>query len=247
MNKRLVMWATFLVVFLASVVGSYKFINQNNQDLTMELSAPALPLVSLQVGDSYFNVSHGYTGDVDAMDVAQYVCPVGTDRQLSGQIETLGEKVTSVAYEVRNSNGSRLIEAGSLSVMENTVDLLDFQVKMKDLIEEGEEYIFSVILDTEKKSNIRYYTRFIYGEEFVVEEQMAFVLEFHNNTFDKDKISEIAAYMETDSGRDNSTLAYVDIYSKSKQIVWDDLPVERMTVVLNVRITIGCTIQRPTL
>jgi hypothetical protein len=229
MNKRLVMWATFLVVFLASVVGSYKFINQNNQDLTMELSAPTLPLVSLQVGDSYFNVSHGYTGDVDAMDVAQYVCPVGTDRQLSGQIETLGEKVTSVAYEVRNSNGSRLIEAGSLSVMENTVDLLDFQVKMKDLIEEGEEYIFSVILDTEKKSNIRYYTRFIYGEEFVVEEQMAFVLEFHNNTFDKDKISEIAAYMETDSGRDNSTLAYVDIYSKSKQIVWDDLPVERMT------------------
>ncbi len=229
MNKRLVMWATFLVVFLASVVGSYKFINQNNQDLTIELSAPTLPLVSMKVGDAYFNVSHGYTGDIDTMDVAQYVCPVGIDRQLSGQIETLGEKVKSVSYEVRNSNGSRLIEAGSLAVLENTVDLLDFQVKMKDLIEEGEEYIFSIILDTEKKSNIRYYTRFVYGEEFLVDEQMAFVLEFHNNTFDKEKVTEIAAYMETESGRDNSTLAYVDIYSKSKQIVWDDLPVERMT------------------
>ena len=229
MNKRLVMWATFLVVFLASVVGSYKFINQNNQDLTIELSPPTLPLVSMKVGDAYFNVSHGYTGDVDAMDVAQYVCPVGIDRQLSGQIETLGEKVTSVAYEVRNSNGSRLIEAGSLSVMENTMDLLDFQVKMKDLIEEGEEYIFSIVLDTEKKSDIRYYTRFVYGTEFVIDEQMAFVLEFHNNTFDKEKVTEIAAYMETDSGRDNSTLAYVDIYSRSKQIVWDNLVVEPVT------------------
>lgn len=229
MNKRLVMWATFLVVFLASVVGSYKFINQNNQDLTIELSPPTLPLVSMKVGDAYFNVSHGYTGDVDAMDVARYVCPVGIDRQLSGQIETLGEKVTSVAYEVRNSNGSRLIEAGSLSVEENTMDLLDFQVKMKDLIEEGEEYIFSIILDTEKKSDVRYYTRFVYGTEFVIDEQMAFVLEFHNNTFDKEKVTEIAAYMETDSGRDNSTLAYVDIYSRSKQIVWDNLVVEPVT------------------
>ena len=179
MNKRLVMWGTFLVVFLASVVGSYKFINRNNQDLTMELSAPTLPLVSMKVGDSYYNVSHGYTGDVDAMDVAQYVCPVGTDRQLSGQIETLGEKITSVKYEVRNSNGSRLIETGSLAVLENTVDILDFEVKVKDLIQEGEEYIFSIILDTEKKSNVSYYTRFVYGKEFGVEEQMAFVLVLH--------------------------------------------------------------------
>ena len=53
MNKRLVMWGTFLVVFLASVVGSYKFINQNNQDLTIELSAPTLPLVSVKVGETY--------------------------------------------------------------------------------------------------------------------------------------------------------------------------------------------------
>lgn len=229
MNKRLVMWGTFLVVFLASVVGSYKFINQNNQDLTIELSAPTLPLVSVKVGETYYNVLHGHTGEMDAMDVAQYVCPVGEDRQLAGQIETFGEKILSVAYEVRNDNGSRLIEAGALSVSENTIDLLDFQVKMKDLINEGEDYIFSIILDTENKSDIRYYTRFAYREEFVVEEQMAFVLEFHNNTFDKQKITEIANYLETDSGRDNSALSYVDIYSKSKQVVWDNLEVERMT------------------
>jgi hypothetical protein len=125
----------------------------------------------MKVGDAYFNASHGYTGDVDAMDVARYVCPVGIDRQLSGQIETLGEKVTSVAYEVRNSNGSRLIEAGSLSVMENTMDLLDFQVKMKDLIEEGEEYIFSIILDTEKKSDIRYSLTDSNGKTLTKEQQ----------------------------------------------------------------------------
>ena len=229
MNKRLVMWGTFLVVFLASVVGSYKFINQNNQDLTIELSAPTLPVVSVKVGEAYYNVLHGHTGGMDAMDVAQYVCPVGVDRQVSGQIETFGEKILSVAYEVRNDNGTRLIETGELPVSENTKDFLDFQVKMKDLIDEGEDYIFSIILDTEKKSDIRYYTRFAYREEFVVEEQMAFVLEFHNNTFDKEKVTDIATYMETDSSRDNSTLAHVDIYSKSKQVVWDNLNVERVT------------------
>lgn len=229
MNKRLVMWGTFLVIFLASIVGSYKFINRNNQDLTIELSAPSLPLVSVMVGEESYNTLHGFTGDVDADDVAQYICPVGADRELHGRIEALGEKVKGLSYEVRNINGSRLIEAGNIPWQENTVDILEFSVKMKDLIEEGEEYIFTIILDTERYEDICYYTHFVYGDDFDLDNQLAFVMNFHDNTLDKNKISEIAQYMETDSSRDNSSLAYVDIYSPAKQVVWDNLPIEQVT------------------
>ena len=38
MNRRLVMWGTFLTVFFVSIIGSYKFVNQNNHDMTIELS-----------------------------------------------------------------------------------------------------------------------------------------------------------------------------------------------------------------
>lgn len=229
MNKKLVMWGTFLVIFLASVAGSYQFINRNNQDLTIELSGPTLPLVSVVLGEESYNTLHGYTANMDAGDAAQYICPVGEDRTIYGKIEALGEKVKRLAYEVRNINGSRLIENGNITWEENTVDILEFQVKMKDLIEEGEEYIFTIILDTEKRENIRYYTRFVYGEDFDLANQLAFVMSFHENTLDKEKTSEIAPYMETDYSRDNSSLAFVDIYSSTKQVVWADLPVERVT------------------
>ena len=229
MNKRLVMWGTFLVIFLASVVGSYKFINRNNQDLTIELSAPTLPLVSMVVNGEYCNALHGFTENMDADDVAQYICPVGTDRVLHGRVEALGEKVKSLSYEVRNINGSRLIENGSIAWKENTVDLLEFDVKMKDLIEAGEEYIFTVILETDRHDEIRYYTRFVYGEEFDLDNQLAFVKNFHDSTLDKNRTDEITPYMETNSSSDNSTLAYVDIHSSTRQIVWDNLPVEQIT------------------
>ena len=229
MNKRLVMWGTFLVIFFASVVGSYKFINRNNQDLTIELSAPTLPLVSVVVGENSYNTLHGFTGSVEADDVAQYICPVGIDRELSGHVEALGEKVKSLSYEVRNINGSRLIENGSISWKENSVDLLEFSVKMKDLIEIGEEYIFIVILETDRQDEIRYFTRFVYGEDFDLENQLAFVKNFHDSTLDKSRVAEIAPYMETDKSSDNSTLAHVNIHSATRQVVWDNLPVEQLT------------------
>lgn len=229
MNKRLVMWGTFLVIFLVSVVGSYKFINRNNQDLTMELSAPTLPLVSMAVNGACYNTLHGFTENMNADDVAQYINPVGADRVLHGRVEALGEKVKSLSYEVRNINGSRLIENGSIAWKENTVDILEFDVKMKDLIEEGEEYIFTVILETERHDEIRYYTRFVYGTEFDLDNQLAFVKNFHDSTLDKNRTEEIAPYMETDSSSDNTTLAYVNIHSATRQIVWDKLPVEQVT------------------
>ena len=228
MNKRLVMWGTFLVVFLASVIGSYKFINQNNQDMTIELSAPTLPLVSVVVGEESFNTLRGYTSDMDVSDVARYVCPVGEERVFHGQIKTFGEEIKAVRYEVRNNDGSRLIESGSITWEEKHTGILDFSVKMKDLIVTGEEYIFTTILTTNSHEEINYYTRFIYGNTYDLDNQLAFVRDFHGYTFDKEKVSEIAPYMETDRSRNNSTLAYVDIYSSSKQIVWGDLPVEQV-------------------
>ncbi len=229
MNKRLVMWGTFLVVFVASVVGSYKFINKNNQNMTIELSAPTLPLVSMVLGEESYNTLHGYTGNMDVSDVAEYVCPVGTDRELNARIETFGTEVTDVSYEVRNNDGSRLIESGSINWEEKTSGILDFSVKMKDLIVVGEEYIFTIILDTDSHQNICYYTRFIYGNTYDLENQLGFALDFHEKSFEKDKVSEIAPYMEPDSSGNNSSLALVNIHSSASQVVWGDLPVERVS------------------
>ena len=201
MNKKLVMWGTFLVVFFASIIGSYKFVNRNSQDMTIELSAPTLPLVSVVIGEEHFNTLRGYTYDMRVSDVASYVYPVGEDRMFHGQIETFGAEIEEIRYEVRNNDGSRLIESGNVTWKEKEADVLDFTVKMKDLIVTGEEYIFTTTLTTNSHENIHYYTRFIYGNTYDLDNQLAFVREFHENTFHKEKVSEIAPYMETDRSR----------------------------------------------
>lgn len=225
MNKKLVMWGTFLIVFFLSIVGSYKFINRNNQDMTIELSAPTLPLITVVLEGEHYNTLRGYTGNTDVSDVAKYVCPVSEDRIFKGSVETFGTDVTGVSYEVRNNDGSRLIESGSISWEEKTSNVLEFQVKMKDLIVVGEEYIFAVILNTDQHDKVYYYTRFLYGNSYDLDNQLQFVRQFHESTLEKDRVSEIAPYMETDKSQDNSTLAFVNIHSTTSQVVWDDLPV----------------------
>ncbi len=229
MNKRLVMWGTFLAVFLVSIVGSYKFINRNNQDSTIELSAPVLPLVTMVIDSREYNTLYGYTGDMDASDTAQYIYPVGENREIRARIENFDGKIEQVMYEVRNNDGSRLIESGTLSWTEQTTGFLDVSLKMKDLIIPKEEYILTWRVDTDSCDNICYYTRFVYWDEYDLDNQLQFVLDFHNNSFDKEKATEIAAYMETDRKQDNSGLEYVNIRSSAKQVVWGNLPVERLT------------------
>ena len=229
MNKKLVMWGTFLIIFLLSIVGAYKFINRNNQDMTIELSAPTLPLVTVVVDGENYNTLRGYTGEVDASDAAEYVCPVSEKRIIQGQVETFDTKVARLSYEVRNNDGSRLIESGDISWEEKSTGILDFSVKMKDLIVAGEEYIFSVILGTSEHDRVYYYTRFVYGNTYDLSDQLQFVQQFHENTLHKEQVSEIAPYMEPDKSQDNSTLAYVNIHSTAKQVAWDELQVTRIT------------------
>lgn len=229
MNKRLVMWGTFLLVFIASIVGSYKFINRNSQDMTIELGAPTLPLVNMVLGEERYNTLHGYTGNMAASEVAQYIYPLGSDRILEASVETFGEKVRAIGYEIRNTDGSRLIESGHASWTEATSGILNFSLKIKDLIVSGEEYLMIFLIDTDSHKDVRYYTRFVYGTEFDLDNQLAFVKEFHTMTFDKKRVAEIATYMETDRSLEHNSLAYVDIHSTAKQVVWDELPVERVS------------------
>lgn len=229
MNKRLVMWGTFLAVFLVSIVGSYKFINRNSQDMTIELGAPTLPLVHMVLGEEHYNTLHGYTGNMVASEVAQYIYPLGSDRTLQASVDTFGEKIKAIGYEIRNTDGSRLIESGEVVWKETTGGILDFSVKMKDLIVSGEEYLVTFLIDTDSHKDVRYYTRFVYGTEFDLDNQLAFVKAFHAMTFDKESVTEIAAYMETDHSLEHNSLAYVDISSTAKQVVWDELPVERVS------------------
>ncbi|MDE6983401.1 MAG: hypothetical protein K2O99_02535, partial [Lachnospiraceae bacterium] len=76
---------------------------------------------------------------------------------------------------------------------------------------------------------VRYYTRIIDGEGWNVYEKLAFVRDFHEKTFDKERSKELATYMEPNARGDNTTLSRVDIHCSLKQVAWADLNVKRIS------------------
>lgn len=226
MKKNLIMWTTFVVVFLVSMVITYYYINRDNEGLSMDMDPATLPLVQIELDGTAYNLLHGYADSMEINEVAEYIFPLDTDRSVTVLIDSFGEEVESVSYEIRNSDSTRLIENGEATIRESD-GTITCSFTLKDLISEGEEYILVLSVSTRYQQDIHFYTRFLYAGENSMEEQMAVVWQFHESTFDQENGSDyISPFMETDGTGDDSTLAYVDLHCSTSQVMWGSLDVE---------------------
>ncbi|MCD8378822.1 MAG: hypothetical protein LUC95_00530 [Lachnospiraceae bacterium] len=227
MKKKLIMWTTFFVVFLVSMVITYYYINRDNEGLSMDMDQATLPLVQIELDGTAYNLLHGYTDSMEINEVAEYIFPLDTDRSVTVRIDSFGEEVESVSYEVRNSDSTRLIETGEAVLKSGSDDTVACSFTLKDLISEGEEYILVLSVSTRYQQDIHFYTRFLYAGDNSLTEQLNVVWQFHESTFDKENGAEyIAPFMETDGTGDDSTLAYVDLHCSTSQVMWGGLEVE---------------------
>ncbi len=227
MKKNLIMWTTFVVVFLVSMVMTYYYINRDNEGLSMDMDQATLPLVQIELDGTAYNLLHGYTDSMEINEVAEYIFPLDTDRAVTVLIDSFGEEVESVSYEVRNSDSTRLIETGEAALRSGGDDTVTCSFTLKDLITEGEEYILVLSVSTRYQQDIHFYTRFLYAGENSLKEQLEVVRQFHDSTFDQENGTEyIVTFMETDGTGDDSTLAYVDLHCSTSQVMWGGLDVE---------------------
>ena len=137
-------------------------------------------------------------------------------------------RFTRFSFEVRSIDGTRLVERTKVSNYRETKDNIRTTVTIKDLIESGTEYNWILMLET-KTGTIRYYTRIIDGENYNISEKLRYVKSFHDKTFDKERVSDLATYLESNYKGDNTTLNYVNIHSSLKQVAWADLNIKKIT------------------
>ncbi|MCD7817856.1 MAG: hypothetical protein LUH07_02235, partial [Lachnospiraceae bacterium] len=197
-----------------------------NEGLSMDMDPATLPLVQIELDGTAYNLLHGYADSMEINEVAEYIFPLDTDRSVTVLIDSFGEEVESVSYEIRNSDSTRLIENGEATIRESN-GTITCSFTLKDLISEGEEYILVLSVNTRYQQDIHFYTRFLYAGENSMEEQLAVVRQFHESTFDQENGSDyISSFMETDGTGDDSTLAYVDLHCSTSQVMWGSLDVE---------------------
>lgn len=229
MKKTIIKGIYLFIVFLAALFGISAVMNQGNTDMTTEMGQAEFPLVTMQIDDYQVNRLHGYANDMDTSYLRDTLLPIGDDRKVTFVIDTYGNEIESLFFEVRSINGERLVESTEIENFREVENQIQCNITLKDLISAGEEYMLVLHVKPKDRNNIRYYTRIIQSEEMYIQEKLEYVLDFHNRTFDREAAAELTKYLESNSQGDNSTLHKVTIHSSFKQVTWGDLEVRRLT------------------
>ena len=230
MSKTLRRILIFVGLFIISVV-IYLLVSEGGTDAepTYTVLADAeLPVVKMQYGGQNINTLYGYVEKVISGQAAESVTPLAADRNLNIRIDTSGQTITGIAYEIRNISGDNLIEQQTLDRWELTGGTVSAVLPIKDLIEKNREYVLKIELTTENRGGIYYYTRIVDTQDYHVDEMMEYAVDFHNSTFDLKEASKYAVNWEPDNTANNDTLAYVNIHSNFNQLTYRSLSPEQV-------------------
>ncbi|MBR1523161.1 MAG: hypothetical protein IJ641_01770 [Lachnospiraceae bacterium] len=223
MKETLTRILSFIVIFIISASIFSATMSHGNTTTTAVMRDASLPVVSVMYNGSETNTMHGLVSEPDLKRYRADLSPLGEGRTLGIKVEPFKEKITGIAYEVRSSDGSRLIESAEVYDYSEQGNDIYTTVRLKDLISDKTEYSLCIVLTLEGGRKARYYTRVISDDSLHVTEMVTFVNEFSNITMDKEAAEAIAPYLESDSTGDNSTFAHVDIHSSFDQVTWGEL------------------------
>ena len=229
MKKGIIKITVFIATFVLALIIIGKIMNKGHDNLTVEMSSASLPLITMQIDGTEYNRLHGY---VQAMDVAfqrDTVSVLGEDRDAQFFVDTYGENVTGISIEVRNTDGSRLIENTEITDYRTTKNRIYGKIMLKDLIEQDTEYSLAIVLELDEARKVYYYTKIIWSENLHTEEKLEYVLDFHQRLYDREAARELTKYLETNSKlEDNSSFHKVNIHSSFRQITWGELDVSEV-------------------
>lgn len=227
--KRAIIKGVFLgIIFALALMVLSTVMNQGNTDMTTEMGEATYPVVSMFVDGHRVNSLHGYADSMSSAYLRDTLQPVGNDRKVSVQIDTYGREIESIAFEVRSPDGERLVENTQVDEYELHEDTVNFQITLKDLIENDTEYMLIFLVTPQGAEPIRYYSRIIMSDSLHIQEKLDYILDFHERTFDKEAAAELTKYLESNAEGDNTTFHKVTIHSSFAQVTWGDLVVSKV-------------------
>lgn len=223
MKKIAIRISVLLVVFIAAVAATTLFMNSENTDNTGDLNAATLPEVLVDINGTLANRMFGYKQEMQVDFNRDSLTPVDTTREINLAIAPHEEKINGLSYEVRTSDGSRVVENQSVRDMVTKDNYLRASIKLtSDNMLMNQEYSLQIELDTDQ-GPIYYYTRVIQRSGLNTDKYVDFVQGFYQKCLNKDTSAELADYIEPDSSVSNSSFTDVSIKSSLDMITWGKL------------------------
>ena len=137
MKKILTKAGILFVVFLLGVMVFSSFMNKKTTDNKMDLEKATLPVLSMKIGDQKVNRMYGHAQEMQVDFMRDSLTPLGTDKELTVSIDPKGHKIENLIYEVRTSDGSKVIENDKIKNFNEEEDgekTVSFSLMMLEII-----------------------------------------------------------------------------------------------------------------
>ena len=222
MKKFFRKFAVLLLVFVLGVAGTAFLMNSRSTDDRSDMNNPVLPEVMTEFGGTLSNLMHGYRQPMQADFVRECITPLDTTRTVSLAVDPHESEVKSLSYEIRSSDGTKVIENRKISALESSGDgYLRTSVQISAGLLMNQEYSMQITLDTDS-GEAYYYTRVVSRVATNVADYVAFASSFAQKCMDKATADELGTYLEaTETSARN--FADISITSSLVNVSWGNL------------------------
>ncbi len=216
-----------LIVFAAAFFCFAKALKSGTVQEGTELSVGrhSLPYITVTTNNHTVNQLFGYTGNIADNVVRDNVTPLDSTRTLALNIGGVDTSIIRIQYDIfdKDTNENYYTMTQDVPADKKNVEVfLDYEFKT------SLEYIFSICATTAQGQKIHYFTRLkYYIDDSHLKEKYDFMMEFHNNTFNKAKSTYIEKNLEATQDSDNG-LADVGIHSGVDLITWGSMSVKKL-------------------
>ena len=206
-----------LLVFVISLGGTAFLLNSETTDDRSDMNNPTLPEVMVDFNGVLANRMYGYKQQMQADFTRDSLTPLDTTKVLEFVINPYESKVNSLAYEIRTSDGSKVIENKKVKNLTVSDNYLRASVEIGSNLLMNQEYSMQVTLDT-SVGPVYYYTRIISRSQLHVSDYVQFVKSFYEKCMDKNTADDLGVYLEPEDTGTPTNYANISIHSTLAEV-----------------------------
>ena len=212
-----------LVVFVLGVAGTAILMNNETTDDRSDMNNPTMPEVMVDFNGILANRMYGSRQPMEADFVRDSVTPLDTTRKLTIAVNPYEEKVKSLSYEVRTSDGVKIVENRKIKNLDSSGSdgYLRAQIEISSGLLMNQEYSLQITVDT-SNGEAYYYTRVVSRSSTNTEDYVKFASSFAQMCMDKTSADGLAAYLESEESS-STNFTSVSIKSPLSVISWGNL------------------------
>ena len=225
MKKVLAKILILFFIFAAGVTATALLLNSQSTDDRSDLNEATLPEVMIDMNGTLVNRMYGYAQPMQADFTRDSVTPLDTSKTLSFVINPYDAEVSSFSYEIRTSDGSKVLENKKIKNLEIDEQYLHTQVEISSDLRMNQEYSMQISLETGGKTAY-YYTRIVSRSQTNVSEYASFVEYFAQASMDKEAADALATYLEPDNNGAATNYSGITLNSTLSEISWGTLKPE---------------------